>query len=219
MSVPNDTVDCFEQRPLLTAVLMMMMVVVVVVYCYCIVLLIEKKMSAHTSRDVYAFASNGDSTSLTAALATSSNRSSWYTDENQYDWNALHVATFNGYLNCIIILLDSGIDINSKDNYNRTSLSWAASCGHLQCMELLLARGADINIRNKDNRTALHYTAIDGHEACVSLLLNNGAAIDDHDIDSYKTYLATHTDCRPLIVAEVEHRRMRTFNHYSASCD
>ena len=167
-------------------------------------------MSAYTPRDVYAFASNGNSTSLTAALATSSNRSNWYTNENQYDWNALHVATFNGYLNCITILLDSGININSKDNYNRTSLSWAASCGHLQCMELILARGADINIRNKDNRTALYYTAIDGHEACVSLLLNNGAAIDNDNIDSYKPHRDTRTDCRPMIVTEIEHRRMRT---------
>jgi hypothetical protein len=84
-------------------------------------------------------------------------------------------------------------------------------------MELLLDRGADINIRNNDNRTALYHAAFFGYEGCVSLLLNKGAAIDDDDIDSYKPY-GTLADCRPLIVAEIEHRRMRaafdTFNHH-----
>jgi hypothetical protein len=84
-------------------------------------------------------------------------------------------------------------------------------------MELLLARGADINNRNNDNRTALHSAAFNAREACVSLLLNKGAAIDDDNIKSYKPY-ANNTDCRPLIVAEIEHRRMRaafdTFNHH-----
>ena len=96
-------------------------------------------MSAYTPRDVYNFAGNGDSTSLTAALATSSNRSNWYT--NQGGWNALHWATINGHLNCISILLNNGIDDNNKDKYSDTALSHAAGYDHLQCMELLLARG------------------------------------------------------------------------------
>ena len=177
-------------------------------------------MSSYTPRDVYNFASNGDSTNLTAALTISSNRSNWYT--TQYGWNALHVATNNGRLNCMSILLNSGIDINSKDNDNDTALSLAAYNGHLQGIELLLARGADINSRNNGNRTALHCAAININGACVSLLLNKGAVIDDDDIDSYKPYEEDegtyYTDCRPMIVAEIEHRRMRaafdTFNHH-----
>ena len=82
----------------------------------------------------------------------------------------------------------------------------------------VLARGADINSRNNDNQTALHYAAHNGSEACVSLLLKKGAAIDD-DIDSYKPHTyRPFTDCRPLIVAQIEHRRMRAafdiFNHH-----
>ena len=172
-------------------------------------------MSSYTPEDVFIFASAGDSISLTTALAISSNRSNWYTDE--VGSNALHIATIYGHLNCISILLNSGIDINSKTNFNNTALTYAAYKGHLQCMELLLARGADINSRNKEKLTALHYAALNGHEACVSLLLNKGAAITDN-IDSYKPHINTNsTDCRPLIVAEIEHRRMRAafdaFNH------
>ena len=71
----------------------------------------------------------------------------------------------------VLILINNGIDTNSKDNYNQTTLSFAAYHGHLQCMELLLARGADVNSRNNDNQTALHRTVF-GYEACVSSLLN-----------------------------------------------
>ena len=177
-------------------------------------------MSDYTSLDVYIYARDGDSTSLTAALVISSNRSNWYT--NEHGWNVLHVATRHGHLNCISVLLNSGIDVNSKTYYNTTALSFAAANDYLQCMELLLARGADINNRSNDNRTVLHHAAKFGHETCVSLLLNKGVAIDDDDIDSYKPYEEddedTYTNCRPLIVAEIEHRRMRaafdTFNHY-----
>ena len=174
-------------------------------------------MRAYTPKDVFNFASIGNSTSLTAALTNSSNRGNWYATNS--GWNALHKATINDNLNCISILVNNGIDVNSKTNYNMTALSIAAINGHLQCMELLLARGADVNCRNNNNRTALHYTTIDGNDACASLLLNKGAAIDDDDIDSYEPNPhPLFTDCRPVIVAEIEHRRLRaafdTFNHH-----
>jgi hypothetical protein len=43
-------------------------------------------MRAYTPEDVFNFAGNGDSTSLTTALTISSNRSGWYT--NGAGWNA-----------------------------------------------------------------------------------------------------------------------------------
>ena len=65
-------------------------------------------MTAHTPKDVYDYAIGGDSTRLTAALATSSNRGDWFTDAA--GWNALHKATYNGHSSCITILLNYGID-------------------------------------------------------------------------------------------------------------
>jgi hypothetical protein len=174
-------------------------------------------MSAYTPEDVYNFADRGDSTSLNTALAISSNRSNWYTTDGG-GRNALHEATYNGHFNCICILLNNDINVNSRIKNNSTALSIAAYSGQLQCLELLLARGADINNRNNSNKTALHYAAFGVREACVSLLLNKGAAIDEDGIDSYKPLYTNFTDCRPLIVAEIEHRRMRTafdaFNHH-----
>ena len=107
------------------------------------------------------------------------------------------------------LLLARGADVNTRDNVDYTALSAAALFGRLQCMELLLVRGADINSRNGDNRTALCQAARSGYEACVSLLLNKGAAIDEDDIDSYRPYDNNYTDCIPLILAEIEHRRKR----------
>ena len=153
-------------------------------------LIVIDKMSAYTPKDVYDFARNGDSTSLTAALAISSNCSNWYTDDDGR--NALHKATTD--INCVSILLNNGIDVNSKDNVNKTALSLAATHGRLECMELLLANGADINNRNNYNYTALHYATICAHETCLSLLLDKGAVIDD-DINLYKTYYSTRPNC------------------------
>ena len=66
---------------------------------------------AYTPEDVYIFARGGDSTSLTAALAISSNRGNWYTDGDGF--NALHWATINGHL-CITILLNNSIDVKVR---------------------------------------------------------------------------------------------------------
>ena len=91
-------------------------------------------MSAYTPKDVYSFVANDNSASLTVALTISSNRSNWFTNDN--GWNALHLATLYGHINCISVLLNNDIDVNSKTNNDTTSLSFAALNRRIQCMEL-----------------------------------------------------------------------------------
>ena len=165
-------------------------------------------MRIYRPRDVFNFASNGDIARLTKALTISSNRGNWYLKNGR---NALHAAAVSGHLSCANILLNSGIDVNSRTTQNDSALSLATSFYRLECMELLLARGADINYRYDEIQTTLHHAAMFGHEECVWLLLDAGAAIDEDDIDSYKPLShQDFTDCRPLIIYEIENRRNRT---------
>ena len=171
-------------------------------------------MTTYTPKDVYNYAIIGKSDKLTTALKVRENRVNWYKDAN--GWNALHWAIIIQQHDCIRILINSGIDVNSKTSSNNdAALDIAASRGFTEYIELLLNRGADINSRDDDNRTALHNAARCGYIECVALLLNKGAAIDDDDIDSYKPVNEEEDededlpDCRPMILAEIEHRRKR----------
>ena len=164
-------------------------------------------MTTYTPEDVYNYAMTGNSDKLIAALKFRENRINWYT--NASGWNALHQAIVFRQYDCIDILINSGIDVNSKTSSNDAALDIAAENGYTEIVELLLNRGADINSRDIKNRTALTCAANNGHIDCVSLLLNKGAAIDD-DIDSYEPYDDEDViDCRQMILAEIEHRRKR----------
>ena len=164
-------------------------------------------MITYTPEDVFKYASYDNTTRLTAALKVRGNRVSWYKDD--IGLNALHRAIIHENYNCIDILINSGIDVNSKTDFNIAALAYAAVYGYSEVVEMLLSRGVDINSRDNRNRTALTCATHHGNEECVALLLNNGAAIDD-DIDSYEPGDDDdRTDCRPMILAEIEHRRKR----------
>jgi ankyrin repeat protein len=168
-------------------------------------------MTTYTPEDVYKYAINGNSDRLRIALKVRENRINWYTTDD--GCNALHQAIDYEQYDCIGILINSSIDVNSKTNDNDAALDIAAYHGYTECVELLLNRGADINSRGYDNQTALTFAANRGHTECVVLLLKYGAAIIDDDIDSYEPNNDfednAFTDCRPIILAEIEHRRKR----------
>lgn len=58
---------------------------------------------------------------------------------------ALHVACWQGHLEVVASLLDSGADPNSEDNEGRTALQSAAWQGHSDVVQLLCERGANVN--------------------------------------------------------------------------
>ncbi len=52
-------------------------------------------------------------------------------------------ASMKGDVEKVISLLDSGADINAKDQRGWTALLWAVSRGQMDLVKLLLDRGAD----------------------------------------------------------------------------
>jgi ankyrin repeat protein len=83
-------------------------------------------------------------------------------------------ATFIGHESVVkLLLLEDGIDLNSKDTeYGRTPLWWAVRNANGEVVKLLLDK-ADVDPDSKDNRlqTPLIRAAANGHEGLVKLFL------------------------------------------------
>jgi ankyrin repeat protein len=80
------------------------------------------------------------------------------------DRTALHVAAANGDAGCVRVLLEAGMDLESRDYAGNTPLllACARACAdadvdaHLDVLRLLLAAGANAAAVNQEGRTGLH---------------------------------------------------------------
>ncbi|XP_041469265.1 uncharacterized protein LOC121419047 isoform X4 [Lytechinus variegatus] len=77
-------------------------------------------------------------------------------------------------------LLDSGLDINNKDEATggNTALHWAASFSGLEIIKILLEYNADLNATNSDGTTPLHDAVLRGDVDIVKELVAGGADIN-----------------------------------------
>jgi hypothetical protein len=95
----------------------------------------------------------------------------------------IHNAVRNGNLNLLRALLNSGANINTRDDdEGGTALIHAASYGRLPLVKLLLNRGANVNARDNEGESALMSAAYIGETEIVRELLNRGANINARDI-------------------------------------
>jgi ankyrin repeat protein len=112
-----------------------------------------------------------------------------FTSENMDGQAPLGWAAQNGHVKMVHLVLNSGIDVESKF-YGASPLSWAARQGHETVVRLLIDRGADIESRDKTySATPLLWAVRRGHKAIVRLLLDRGADIDPKD-DTSRTPLS-----------------------------
>lgn len=81
----------------------------------------------------------------------------------------------------IKFFLESGVDVNKKDNLENTPLITAAMKGYDDAIKILLEAHANINEKNEEGKTALMFAAMNGHEKTVELLLNKGANVNIKD--------------------------------------
>lgn len=94
----------------------------------------------------------------------------------------LHLASSNGYLDCVKHLIEAGADINSKRWDERTPLMFASAFGNHEVVEYLCSKGADVNCRanqkhygSESDYSALHFSARNGHRCVYEVLLKYGA--------------------------------------------
>jgi len=82
----------------------------------------------------------------------------------------IHAACWDGHLQCLRLLLDAGVDVDS-DNINEwTPLYMCAQHGFADCTRLLLQRRADVNQADRWGSTPLAVASLNGHTDCVALL-------------------------------------------------
>jgi len=88
----------------------------------------------------------------------------------------LRIAAKEGNIIDVQNLLDSGADINAKNNIGWTALKYAAFRGEKGCVDLLLKVGAKIDAKTNDENTALDLAKKNNHIEVVRLL---EAAMED----------------------------------------
>ena len=90
----------------------------------------------------------------------------------------LHVASRNGHLNAVSLLLDHGADLNMTDDRERTALCAAYVGRHLEVMRLLLGRGATADVHYDSYGLLTHDASYGGRVDAIRLLLQHNANVN-----------------------------------------
>ena len=92
---------------------------------------------------------------------------------------SIHEAAALGNIEVVKQFLDSGTDVNVKDETGGTPLDEAAGWGRKDIVELLIAKGADVNAKfDDDGSTPLHLSAWRGHFETAELLIAAGSEVN-----------------------------------------
>lgn len=97
---------------------------------------------------------------------------------------SINDAAFDGDLSKVRQLLDTGANIETRDDWEGTPLIYAAEAGHAEIIKLLLERGANIESRyitKRNRQTPLSLAAEKGFKEAVGVLLERGANIETLD--------------------------------------
>lgn len=86
-----------------------------------------------------------------------------------------------GYADAVKVLLDSGADVNAKDEGGWTALFWATFAQRRAVVRILLEKGADANSKNKYEDTPLIRAAYAGDTEMVRTLLEFKAEVNARD--------------------------------------
>ena len=91
----------------------------------------------------------------------------------------LHVASREGHIGVVHVLLQHNVDVNAKCTSFKTwtPLHFASDRGYAKVAQLLLEHGANINAQSTLKTTPLIAASFHGHLEVVRLLLSNGADV------------------------------------------
>ena len=83
---------------------------------------------------------------------------------------ALRIASKEGHVELVEMLLNNGANVNAKNSYGVTALHIASREGHTDIVAMLLEKGADVNAKTNWGDTALMAASWKGHKEIVKLL-------------------------------------------------
>ncbi|MGQ0649720.1 MAG: ankyrin repeat domain-containing protein [Gemmatimonadaceae bacterium] len=129
-----------------------------------------------------AAARDGDVTALTALLEKHPEKLHLRT--KPYEWTLLHIAAHSGQLASVDLLLQRGLDANTREKGDNTyAMHWAAAAGHLDVVRRLADAGGDVVGHGDDHELEIigWATSWDGcdddvHRAVADFLIGRGAS-------------------------------------------
>ena len=99
-----------------------------------------------------------------------------------YEWSLLHTAAHDGRLAAVDLLLNRGLDVNTREKGDNTyAMHWAAAAGHLDVVRRLADAGGDVVGHGDDHELEVigWATCWDGtdqrHHAIADFLVSRGA--------------------------------------------
>jgi ankyrin repeat protein len=106
-----------------------------------------------------------------------------YVRTTPYEHTLLHVAAFAGHLPAVHLLLERGLDVNTREKGDNTyAMHWAAAAGHLEVVRRLADAGGDVVGHGDDHELEVigWATTWDGgndtqHRAIAEFLVSRGA--------------------------------------------
>ena len=103
--------------------------------------------------------------------------------ENAGKETPLILASKNGHMDAVDVLLKSGADANYRDSSGWTALHNASHKGHDSVVQLLLDWKPVPNVDAQDinDNTPLHVASFHGKSTVVTILLEGGASVDARD--------------------------------------
>ncbi|KFZ07484.1 hypothetical protein V501_06398 [Pseudogymnoascus sp. VKM F-4519 (FW-2642)] len=90
-------------------------------------------------------------------------------------YNILHLATFEGNVFLLVLLLHQNIPVDVRDSQQHTCLMWAAYKGYPACVDLFLRWGADVHATDETGFTPLHWGLVKGSVGCIQKLIEYGS--------------------------------------------
>ncbi|XP_004086066.1 ankyrin repeat domain-containing protein 10 isoform X1 [Oryzias latipes] len=129
-----------------------------------------------TQFPVHRACRDGDVGALVPLLQQLSHRAPLTAEDSYYGWTPIHWAAHYGRLECVVLLVQMGCEVNTTTSrFNQTPTHTAAFGGHPHCLVWLTQAGADINKQDCVGEAPIHKAARSGSLDCVQVLLIAGA--------------------------------------------
>eukprot|EP00505_MAST-04D_sp_SCG-Rhode-Island_P000528 Stramenopile-MAST_4_protein_528 len=160
--------------------------------------------------DQFIQSAGNDRNSAVQFLKTHPQLVQWKLYMEQNSTSAFHEASKRGHTHVVLLLLEMGAPLDSRDEFGRTAIHYAALCSkqhvvrhgicpeetgylgesddsHVKTMDILLSSGSSPPVEAVDNdgRTALMYAAMQGHSDVVEVLLKHGTDSAHRDLSGW----------------------------------